>query len=77
MPSSNKVNKIQDLCDVYGFDDAHDLMEAYQDDSIIPGICMNEGCDATYEYEPDSSDGYCDVCGANTVQSIMVLTGVI
>jgi len=50
-----------------------DMMESGLTDGICPSICMNEGCDATYDYEPDSIDGWCDVCETNTVKSAIEL----
>ena len=40
---------------------------------VCPSICMNEGCDATYDYEPDSTTGWCDECETNTVKSAIEL----
>ena len=42
-------------------------------DGVCPSICMNEGCDATYDYEPDSTTGWCDECETNTVKSAIEL----
>jgi len=70
------MTKLETLCDEYGYDDELDMAQDYEADSIIPGICMNEGCGSTFEYEPDSSDGWCDNCETNTVKSLFVLMGV-
>lgn len=71
------MSKLKDLLDVEGFEDAYDFLEAYASESVVPGICMNPGCTATYEYEPDSRRGWCDACQTNTVASGLVLLGVI
>ena len=42
-----------------------------------PAICMNEGCDYTTDMEPDQDQGWCEVCGTNTVASAAILAGVI
>ena len=46
-------------------------------DSVAKGICMNEGCDYTCEVEPDSDNGYCEICGTNTVKSCLMIAGII
>jgi len=69
--------KLQELTESEGFEHFVDMLEEFQDDSCVPGICMNSGCDSTYYYEPDSTTGYCESCGTNTVKSCMVLAGII
>jgi hypothetical protein len=44
-------------------------------DGIAPGICLE--CGYTAEVEPDSTQGYCEGCGKQTVQSCLILAGVI
>ena len=46
-------------------------------DSVCPGICMNEGCDYSSEYEPDQRAGYCEACDTTTAKSALVLAGMI
>jgi hypothetical protein len=61
-----------------GYDSIRDMLEEAAGDSVVPGICSNLGC--TYvveEVEPDCADGHCVVCNTNTVESILVLEGVI
>ena len=50
-----------------------EMMETGLTDGRCPSICMNEGCDATYDYEPDSTTGWCDECETNTVKSAIEL----
>lgn len=45
-------------------------------DSIVPGICMNDNCNATYNYEADQREGYCEECKSRTVESCLSLYGV-
>ena len=72
-----KEIKMEDLVDLCGYADQIDFLDDYGFDSIVPGICMNDNCDATYEYEPDQDRGWCDICETNTVVSALVLAGVI
>jgi len=77
MSTEKKPSKLQLLAEIEGFDDPIDMVRNYHNDSVVPGICMNEGCDATYMYEPDSTSGWCDECETNSVKSCLVLMGVI
>jgi len=55
-----------------------ELLEHAVTDSACPGICVDAACDYTIaEIEPDQRAGYCEGCGRNTVQSCLVLFGVI
>ncbi len=74
---TTKAQKLMKLCEVEGFKNAHDLVEAVWCDSVCPAICMTEGCDHTAEMEPDQTEGYCEACGGNTVTSALVLAGLI
>ncbi len=63
--------KIDTLCKYEGltFDDFGALMA----DSVSPGICMTEGCEYTTQVEPDSSEGWCEVCDTGTVKALTEL----
>ena len=70
-------NKLEILCEEYGFDDALELCEEFFNEGCVPAICFSKNCDATFEYEPDCQRGYCEECGKNSVISAMILLGVI
>lgn len=53
-----------------------EFMEEYAMESIVPGICMNPGCDFVGEYEPDQDRGYCEICGTQSVMSGLRLLGI-
>jgi ssDNA-binding Zn-finger/Zn-ribbon topoisomerase 1 len=53
------------------------LIEEYALESVVPGICMNPDCDFTAEVEPDQREGWCEECGTPTVESGIVLAGLI
>jgi hypothetical protein len=74
---TQRAGKLMKLCDIEGFRQVHDLLEASVADSVCPAICMTEGCDFATEMEPDQDEGYCEVCGGNTVVSALVLAGLI
>ena len=74
---TEKTRKLLRLCEIEGYRNAHDLIEAVALDCVSPAICMTEGCEYTAEMEPDQSEGYCESCGGNTMVSALVLAGVI
>jgi hypothetical protein len=74
---SHKAVKLMTLCDLEGFNNLDDLLQAAATDSVCPAICMTEGCDYTVEMEPDQDEGFCEACGGNTVTSALVLAGLI
>jgi hypothetical protein len=74
---SNKAAKLMKLCEAEGFKSLDDLLGLSVSNSVCPAICMTEGCDYVTEMEGDQDEGYCDVCGGNTVTSALVLAGLI
>lgn len=74
---TSRKEKLETLAELEGFDDPMEMLEQYVVDSVTPGICMNEGCQYTTEVEPDSSTGWCEECGTNTVCSCMMLANII
>lgn len=69
--------KMRQLTESEGYDDVYDMLEAATFDSVVPAICMNEGCDYTTGMEPDQDRGWCEVCETNTVKSCLILAGII
>ena len=65
------------LCDIEGFENVEDVLFSSITDSVCPAICMTEGCDYTANMEPDQEEGYCEMCGGNTVVSALILAGLI
>jgi hypothetical protein len=55
--------------------DELEMLEKATFDGVAAGICLE--CGHTCEIEPDSTDGYCEGCGKQTVQSCLVLAGII
>jgi len=70
-------DKAKTLAKEYGFDNTTDFALDVGFESIVPGICMNPGCDASYEYEPDQDRGWCSECETNSVKSILILTDIL
>lgn len=70
------MSKLQELADIEGLS-IDELFEQATFDSICPGICRNPDCDYTTEVEPDSVEGWCEVCKTNTVTSALRLGGLI
>jgi hypothetical protein len=71
-----RKSKLEELADACGMS-VDELLESAAIDSVVPGICTNDGCDYTAEYEPDQDAGWCEECDTGTVASALVLAGVI
>jgi hypothetical protein len=69
--------KLATLMEIEGYDSIEDLAQAILSDSVSPAICMDEGCDYTAEMEPDQDAGYCEECRTNSMQSALILAGLI
>ncbi len=69
--------KLERLGDIEGYDDVAQLFECRALDSTVPGICMEQGCDFTADYEPDQDKGWCECCDKNTVKSALIIAGFI
>ena len=71
------MTKLQKLTQDWGYDDELAMLQDATFDSVSPGICTNKGCDYSTEVEPDQAHGYCEVCNTQTVQSALMLAGII
>ena len=71
------MSKLETLMEIEGYEDELEMLEAATMDSVAPGICMNEDCDYTTYVEPDCTEGWCEVCETQTVQSCLILAGLI
>ena len=69
-----KEEGLKKLAEVEGLDDL-EMFEKATYDAIAPGICLE--CGYTAEVEPDQTQGYCEGCGKQTVQSCLILGGLI
>ncbi len=70
-------DKLNLLAEDYGHDSVEEMMNSTMFNSLVPCICMNDGCDATYEYEADSVKGWCEECGTGSVQSCLIILGIV
>jgi hypothetical protein len=69
--------KLRTLVEIEGYSSLNDLLQATITDSVSPAICVTVGCDYTCGMEPDQDRGWCESCGNNTVQSALILAGII
>ena len=74
---TRKGKALLQLCEEEGFARIEGLLEAAAFDSVSPGICLTEGCGYTCEVEPDQDEGYCELCGRQTVMSALRLADII
>jgi len=69
---------LTDIVEEYGYEDAVDACEGegWHIDSVVPGSCKT--CDyVTETVEPDARDYSCPECETNTVNSVLVLMGIL
>jgi len=68
--------KLAKIVNAEGFPTIDDMLEAAAADSVCPGVCM--ACDfVVSEVEPDQDQRWCENWGGNTVQSALVVAGLI
>jgi len=53
------------------------LLALATSDSVVTGICIARNCNGTADVEPDCTDGYCEDCKGHTIQSPLMLAGMI
>jgi hypothetical protein len=71
------MNKAETLANQWGYDCPDALAHDYIFDSLVPAICSNPDCDYSTDMEPDQGAGHCENCGTNTLQSILIMQGLI
>ena len=71
-----EVSKLDQLARWRGMS-VMEFIDAYALESMSPGICMNPDCDYSTEVEPDQREGWCEECDTPSVQSGVVLAGLI
>jgi hypothetical protein len=69
------MDKLEKLLEIEGFSFDR-FLEEFGHESLCPGICMNDGCNYTTDYEPDQEEGWCEVCETNTVKSGLMHMGI-
>lgn len=70
--------KLETLAKIEGFPNVDDFLNRWEmHDSVIPAICTNVGCNYSDGKEPDSTNGYCEACDTTTMQSALILAGLI
>jgi hypothetical protein len=72
MDDDPRQQKLAKLLEIEGYDDITDLADA-----VSPAICSNPGCNYVCEMEPDQDQGWCNECRTNTMQSALILAGLI
>ena len=71
------MSKLETLARSEGYADSMDMLEAQGFDSVVPGICRNPDCDYTVGVEHDTTDNWCEECEEGTVESCLILAGMI
>ena len=74
---TNKRQKMDELLNAEGMSSDDEYCQQSMMDSVVSGICMNDGCDYTTSVEQDSTSGWCEVCNTNSVSSGLRILGII
>lgn len=75
-PRTNVAEKLAIIRGETGMTD-EELMNQGVMDGVCWGICKKEGCNYTIEVEPDQTHGWCESCKSQTVQSVLIMFGII
>jgi len=70
------MSKLETLAEIEGLE-VMEMLEQATFDSVAPGICHNPDCEYTIGVEPDCVEGWCEECDDGTVQSCLILAGMI
>ena len=71
------MSKLEKLALDEGYTTVMQFLQAYEIESVVPGICVRPGCDYTVDVEPDQDRGWCEECEKGTVKSGFILAGII
>jgi hypothetical protein len=77
LTEAQKQEKLETLAEMVGCDDVQSMLEEAAFDSVVPAICTTPGCDAFFELEPDAEHDLCEECGCESVDSCLILAGLI
>lgn len=69
--------KLRQLAKLEGYDNPAEMIARCIHDDVCPAICIDPICTFTAEYEPDQDQGYCELCGTNTVVSALTPGGLL
>jgi len=70
-----RIELFDQLCKDEGLT-REEWLEAHGDDCPAIGVCTSCGT-MSNECDPDTTDGRCEYCGEETVESALILLGVI
>jgi len=76
MPPLSHV-KLTRLAQLEGFRTKEALLHIYIREITVPGICFRSNCDGVAEVARNERASVCPTCGKNTVQSCLVIAGLI
>lgn len=76
IPEAKRKQKVADLADAFDMS-AGDFIEASLGQETCYGICTNGGCNASRRVAADEKGYKCPRCGTKTIQSVLVLAGLL
>jgi hypothetical protein len=70
-----RATKLRKLGKLLGFKTIDEMFDAAVTNTACPGTCINPWCEFFATVAPDERDGFCPNDSTNTVQSALVLAG--
>jgi hypothetical protein len=72
-----RATKLRKLAELLGFQTTDEMFDAAVTDTACPGICVNPWCEYIAMVAPHERASFCPNDGTNTVQSALVLAGLL
>ena len=69
--------KIEQLAQDCGYLSVVEMLEENLHKTMVPAICMEDGCNYSTDMEKDQTKGWCEICEKNNVQSCFEIEGLI
>ena len=77
LTEAEKQEKLELLAGIAGFEEAQEMLEEAAFESVVPAICTTPGCECYADLEPDAQRDECEECGCQSIDSCLILAGVI
>lgn len=74
--ANREAAKLEQLANEWGMT-TMEFIGHYNFETQVPGICTRPGCDYMAEVDSDTRHGRCQLCRLESVQSGLVLAGII
>ena len=76
-PAHLRQEKLRTLMQTEGFESETHVLQAAIFASVSRAICLNKECSHTAPMESDQAHGWCEICHTNSMQSALILAGLL